>query len=314
MAATLGYAVFLAFAAGSWWASTRVLRECDFWWLTVLAFVIGSSGPWLLPRLQRSWPFSMSKPSTPRSMFIVRKCERLATTPATSASPLRSDTMRQLRRATWDHEKHRCPAQRPSSSPSPSTAAGSSESEADPSSLRLVRKLVPDPERKGKWKYVDCPPEDLLEDGERTPRLGPPTPPVPPELQHALNFDLRGNPVSAARKKNIGVKVLPPPTLQPLPPVAASALLERRQKEGGHQCATPPLAGMGEVAKAAGNVAMEAEKVTRVKAQIRAFEATRPVAPPSSRREEEIPAVQPPRKPEAAGSSPAMQNRWPLNR
>mmetsp|Transcript_37890 Transcript_37890/g.109229 ORF Transcript_37890/g.109229 Transcript_37890/m.109229 type:complete len:316 (+) Transcript_37890:48-995(+) len=200
--------VYAAVAAACCWVVVHALTERDFWWLVLLGFAAGSLGPWLLIWLHEKWSDLVS---TSSSFLDVTTCGRQVSSPSGSDS-----------HALWEGQQGPDTwVRRESSSSSP---AGSSEASAG----QATRKLVPDPEQSGRWKYVSVPADEIEADDEEehTPRLGPPTPPVP----H---------------------RVMPPAKKKVLPPASHTASLvvpkfdfnaSLKQTDGSDQCETPPVA------------------------------------------------------------------------
>mmetsp|Transcript_50838 Transcript_50838/g.118074 ORF Transcript_50838/g.118074 Transcript_50838/m.118074 type:complete len:331 (-) Transcript_50838:203-1195(-) len=237
--------VITAVIASAWWAFIQTVKERDFWWLVLLGFSAGTIGPWFVSWLHSKW-CSTFRQDCRQDGYKRRSRRRHRTWPLqpTTVEPLQVLPAGGQPRAIW------IPLQKQES--------GSSASK---DSDRSSRKLVPDPENKGKWKYVDTASESdeastLVSDGsegECTPRLGPPTPPVPnmPVPSQVISCSPASTP-STSISPPMATRVFPLPKWKALPPpvdlhvgdeeLGTLKLLHRKSKSHD-QALSDPLAG-----------------------------------------------------------------------
>jgi len=251
-----------AAAVGLLWIVMYSIKEHDFCWVVFLGFVAGSIGPWAGSWLHKRWLCGESGKTTESAVRRhVEASGGEGDHPRAQGAP--SDASCFERSCTWQPR--------------------STERRKDLSVVRCVsmpeeslgrkasKKLIPDPDKEGKWKYVDCAPEigeaGIDQDEELlTPRLGPPTPPMHPPSSHNLLLRTpRTRPLSQAK----GLTATPHPV--PLPPRGFLVPVG--------PCAAPAVEGVVEYEEreVPKTRTIRAEKIetqaSRVSQHVRAFEA-----------------------------------------
>mmetsp|Transcript_33239 Transcript_33239/g.103599 ORF Transcript_33239/g.103599 Transcript_33239/m.103599 type:complete len:284 (+) Transcript_33239:49-900(+) len=201
-----------------WSALARALAERDFCWLVMFGFVAGSLGPWILfwlyKKLTTGW---CPRSSRRRSHKAMERNRHLSVVRCCTFDPEAADEpyegMRTVEHNFSEPEKELDPGE--------SSAWGHSRVV----SRKPSRVLVPDPKCRGKWKYVECKQaapssgsecerentkqEEASDEGDLTPRLGPPTPRMSPDKEHAAQVAPLPKVSQQASKKLVELSAVP---------------------------------------------------------------------------------------------------------